>query len=351
MDSGFSINGRYVGKNARPYIIAELSANHNGKLEDALRIVEAAKDAGVDAVKLQTYKPDTITLDSDADDFRIKEGLWKGQTLYQLYEHAHLPWEWHGPLFQHAKTLGITIFSSPFDFTAVDLLEELGCPAYKIASFELVDIPLIEYVAQTGKPMIMSTGMASQLDIMEAVVTARRAGCDDLCLLHCTSGYPTPPNESDLYTIQSLSDRYGLVTGLSDHTLEPAVPIAAVALGARVIEKHFTLRRSRGGPDAEFSLEPEEMSRLVHDCAVAWEALGSVRDKPRESEQAQSPMRRSLYITRDLQPGDVLSPENVRSVRPGYGLPTRHYREVLGCRVNKALPRGTALKWEFIDKP
>ena len=270
------INGREISGSQPPYIIAELSANHNGHLETAMRIIEEAVKAGADAVKLQTYRPDTITLDSDADEFRIKGGLWDGRTLYELYEEAHMPWEWHKPLFEHARKLGITIFSSPFDTTAVDLLEELGAPAYKIASFEAVDLPLIQYVARTGKPMIISTGMADADEIREAIDAAQSAGCSQLAILHCVSGYPAPAEDYNLRTVVEMQERFGLVTGLSDHTLDNTTAIASVVLGASLIEKHFTLDRHGGGPDDSFSLEPADLANLCRDSKTAWKSLGTV---------------------------------------------------------------------------
>lgn len=343
------IDGRLLGTNHPPYIVAELSANHNGRLERALEIIDAIAESGADAVKLQTYTPDTMTLDIKQGDFQLKEGPWAGYSLYELYSWAQTPWEWHETLFRRARENGLTAFSTPFDATAVDFLEQFDPPAYKIASFELVDLPLIEYVASKGRPIIMSTGMASSVEVMEAVVTARRCGCADLCLLHCTSGYPTPAEEMDLRTLIGIPDRYGALPGLSDHTLEMAVPVAAVALGACLIEKHVTLRRSDGGPDAEFSLEPEELQTLVHHSRTAWSALGQDRQEARHSEATQYSLRRSLYVSQDMQAGDVLSPGNLRSIRPGYGLAPRYYKEVLGHRVLRDVPRGTPLVWDLLE--
>lgn len=343
------INGREIGPEQPPYIIAELSANHNGNIETALRIIEEAKKSGVDAIKLQTYRPDTITLDSDLPDFQITEGLWKGRTLYELYEWAHTPWEWHQSLFEHARKLGITIFSSPFDTTAVDLLEELGAPAYKIASFEAIDLPLIEYVARTGKPMIISTGMADAEEIQEAIDAAKGAGCRELAILQCVSGYPAPAEDYNLRTIPDMIDRFGLVTGLSDHTLDNTTAITSVALGASIIEKHFTLDRNGGGPDDSFSLEPKELTALCRDSKTAWQALGKVDYGRKSSEQGNVQFRRSLYFIKDMQPGDVVTSESVRSVRPGYGLPPKEYSSILGKRVICNVSAHQAVTYDLLE--
>lgn len=343
-----SINGREIGPTHSPYIIAELSANHNGDIDKAFRLIEEAQKAGADAVKMQTYRPDTITLDSDLPDFQITEGLWAGRTLYELYEWAHTPWEWHKPLFDYARKLGITIFSSPFDTTAVDLLEDLGAPAYKIASFEAVDLPLIEYVARTGKPMIISTGMADAEEIQEAIDTACGAGCEQLAILHCVSGYPAPPEDYNLRTIPDMIDRYGLTTGLSDHTIDNTTAITSVALGASLIEKHFTLDRRGGGPDDSFSLEPAELAALCSDAKTAWQALGKIDYGRKASEQSNVKFRRSLYFVRDLKKGDVITGEVVKSVRPGYGLEPKHLTELIGRRVTSDAPRGTPVAWESL---
>lgn len=324
------IAGRPIGPDHSPYVIAELSANHNGKLEIALRIIEEAKKAGADAVKLQTYKPDTITLNCDSEDFKIRGGLWDGRTLYELYEEAHMPWDWHKPLFDRARQLGITIFSSPFDNTAIDLLEDLNAPAYKIASFEAVDLPLIKYAASTGKPMIISTGMADAQEIQEAIDAAREGGCKQLAVLHCVSGYPAPAEDYNLRTIPDMIERFGLVTGLSDHTLDNTTAITSVAMGASIIEKHFTLDRSGGGPDDSFSLEPAELAALCQGAKTAWSALGFVDYGRKSSEQSNVKFRRSLYFVKDMKAGEVITENCVRSVRPGFGLPPKFMNEILG---------------------
>lgn len=337
-----SIAGRRIAADAAPYIIAEMSANHNGRLETALRIIEEAKKAGAGAVKLQSYTADTITLDSDSEEFQIHGGLWDGKTLYQLYQEAHMPWEWHKPLFEHARQLGITIFSSPFDNTAVDLLEELNAPAYKIASFEAVDLPLIKYVASTRKPMIISTGMADAEEIQEAIDAAREGGCKELAILHCVSGYPAPAEDYNLRTIQDMIQRFGLVTGLSDHTLDNSTAVASVALGASIIEKHFTLDRNGGGPDDSFSLEPQELTALCRDSKTAWQALGSVDYGRKSSEQGNVKFRRSLYFIKDMKAGEIVTQDCIRSVRPGFGAPPKEYSHIIGkctlCNVYANTP-------------
>lgn len=333
MSNKISINGRKIGQDMPPYIIAEMSANHNGNIETAFKIIEEARKAGADAVKLQTYRPDTITLNCDSEDFQIHGGLWDGRTLYELYEWAHTPWEWHKPLFEHARSLDITIFSSPFDNTAVDLLEDLNAPAYKIASFEAIDLPLIKYVASTGKPMIISTGMADAKEIQEAIDAAREGGCKELAILHCVSGYPAPAEDYNLRTIPDMTQRYGLVIGLSDHTLDNTTAIASVALGASIIEKHFTLDRNGGGPDDSFSLEPNELADLCRGGKIAWQALGKVDYGRKSSEQGNVKFRRSLYFVKDMKAGDTITADSVRSVRPGYGLPPRYLDTILGRKV------------------
>lgn len=337
-----SIAGRRIADDAPPYIIAELSANHNGSLDTALRIVEEAKKAGADAVKLQTYTADTITLNSEAEDFQIKGGLWDGKSLYQLYQEAHMPWDWHKPLFDRARELEIPIFSSPFDTTAVDLLEDLNAPAYKIASFEAVDLPLIKYVATTGKPMIISTGMADDEEIQEAIDAARSGGCKELAILHCVSGYPAPAADYNLKTIADMRQRFGLVTGLSDHTLDNTTAIASVVLGANLIEKHFTLDRNGGGPDDSFSLEPADLADLCRDSKTAWQAIGDVNYGRKSSEQSNAQFRRSLYFVKNIEQGDIITPDAVRSVRPGYGVPPKMLEDIVGKvairRIEKYTP-------------
>jgi N-acetylneuraminate synthase len=343
-----TIAGRRIGPDAPPYLIAELSANHNGSLDTALRIVDAAHRAGAAAVKLQTYRPDTITLDCDDETFRIHGGLWDGRTLHELYREAHMPWEWHQPLFDRARSLGITIFSSPFDPTAVDLLERLGAPAYKIASFEAVDLPLIRYVARTGKPMIISTGMADAQEIGEALEAARSGGCDEIALLHCVSGYPAPAADYNLRTIADLQQRFGVVIGLSDHTLDNATAVASVALGAAIIEKHFTLDRDAGGPDDSFSLEPPELAALCRDSLTAWQALGRVDYGRKSSEQGNAKFRRSLYFVKALKAGDRVTQDAVRSVRPGFGLAPKHLDQVIGRTLVRDVDFATPVSWDVL---
>lgn len=344
-----TIDGRAIGPKHAPYVIAELSANHNGSLDTALRIIAEAKATGADAIKLQTYRPDTITLKSDAAEFQINDGLWAGHTLYDLYEWAHTPWDWHKPLFDRARELGITMFSSPFDFTAVDLLEDLNAPAYKIASFEAVDLPLIRYVASTGKPMIISTGMADADEIGEAIEAARSAGCKELVVLHCVSGYPAPAADYNLLTMPDMAQRFGVLTGLSDHTLDNTTAIASVALGGCVIEKHFTLDRSGGGPDDSFSLEPAEFKALVDGARTAWQAMGQVDYGRKSSETGNVKFRRSLYFVQDIPAGGVITADAVRSVRPGYGAAPKHLDAIIGRHVVDAVAANTPVKLDNLS--
>ncbi len=343
------IGERQIGNEAQVYIVAEMSANHNQDFEQAVRILHAAKEAGADAVKLQTYTPDTMTISCDNEHFQIGEGtIWEGRNLYDLYGEAYTPWDWQPKLKEITERLGLDLFSTPFDHTAVDFLEQMDIPAYKIASFEIVDLPLLRRVAQTGKPIIMSTGMATLAEIDEAVRTVREAGCEQLALLKCTSAYPAPPEEMNLRTIPHLAQAFGVPVGLSDHTLGIAVPVAAVALGACIVEKHFTLSRDVPGPDSAFSLEPHEFKAMVEAIRVAEKALGEVRYEVTEREAASRVFRRSLFVVRDVKAGEVFTEENVRSIRPGYGLHTRYLDEVLGRRAARDIERGTPLRWKLV---
>ena len=344
------IGERGIGPGHRPYLIAEMSGNHNHSLDRALEIVDAAAMAGADAIKLQTYTADTMTLDVDAPGFVIEDrnSLWSGRRLHDLYAEAHTPWEWHRPIMDRAKTHGLHCFSSPFDDTAVDFLESLDVPAYKIASFECTDLPLVRRVASTGKPMIISTGMATLAEIDETVRTARAAGCGPLILLKCTSTYPATPQNTNISTIPHLRQMFGCEVGLSDHTMGVGVSIAAVALGATVIEKHFTLARADGGVDSTFSMEPAEFKSLVIESERAWQGLGAIHYGPVEQEKASLQFRRSLYIAKDVAAGELLTPQNVRIIRPGFGLAPRHYDLVLGRRARKAMKRGEPLTWEAL---
>ena len=345
----FSIAGRPIGPDHAPYVIAEMSANHDGSLDRALAIIAAARQAGADAVKLQTYRPDTITLDGDSDDFMVRGGLWHGRTLHDLYQQAHMPWHWHAPLFAQARRLGITIFSSPFDNTAVDLLESLDAPAYKIASFEAVDLPLIRYVAGTGKPMIISTGMADADEIQQAIDAAHDGGCRQLAILQCVSGYPAPAADYNLRKLPDMARRFGLTTGLSDHTLDNTTAIASVALGACIIEKHFTLDRNGGGPDDSFSIEPAELAALCRSARTAWSALGRVDYGLKSSELGNVQFRRSLYFVKALKAGQVITADAVRSVRPGFGAAPKHLAAVLGCRVKADTGANTPVRLDQLD--
>ena len=345
-----TIVGKKIGLNHLPFIIAEMSGNHNQSLERALEIVEAAAKIGAHALKIQTYTPDTMTLDLDEREFHISDpkSLWAGTSLYKLYGEAYTPWEWHKPIFDRAKELGMIAFSSPFDDTSVDFLEKLDVPCYKIASFENTDLPLIRRVAATGKPLIISTGMASIAELDETVKAAREAGCKDLVLLKCTSTYPATADNTNILTIPHMRELFGCEVGLSDHTMGLGVSVASVALGATVIEKHFTLNRADGGVDSTFSMEPAEMAQLVLETERAWQAMGQISYGATEAEKKSIVFRRSLYIVKDLKAGDVLTKDNVRAIRPGLGLATKYLDVVLGKSVGIDVKRGTALTWELV---
>ncbi len=346
----FEINDRKIGPDYPAYIIAELSANHNGSLERALKTIDAAKRCGANAIKLQTYTADTMTIDCDRPDFMVKGGLWDGFKLYDLYKWAQTPFEWHQAMFEHARKIGITVFSTPFDESAVDLLERLDAPAYKIASFENTDLPLIRYVAKTGKPMIMSTGMATEAEIAEAVDAARGAGCKNLVLLHCISSYPAPMDQANIRQMPELARRFQTIPGLSDHTIGTTASVAAVALGACVIEKHFTLSRADKGPDSEFSIEPDELKRLCKDTHDAWQALGQVGYQRQSAEEGSKVFRRSVYFVRDLPAGAVVGVGDIRRIRPGMGLPPKYFDSLIGRRLKSGVTRGTATSWELFDE-
>lgn len=350
-DLVLSFGDRQVGAAHPPLIIAEMSGNHNQSLDRALAIVEAAAAAGAHALKLQTYTADTMTLDLAEGAFYIEdpESLWQGSSLHKLYQQAYTPWEWHRPIFDRCRELGLLAFSTPFDASAVDFLEELGVPGYKIASFENIDLPLIRKVAATGKPMIMSTGMATVAELDEAVRTAREAGARDLVLLKCTSTYPASPASSNLLTIPHMRQLFGCQVGLSDHTLGVGVAVASVALGATVIEKHFTLDRAEGGVDAAFSLEPAELASLVTETERAWQALGRIQYGPTEKERASLRFRRSLYVAEDMRAGEVFTAQNLRAIRPGFGLPPRYYETLMGLAVGRDVKRGTPVSWELLS--
>lgn len=344
------IGGLRVGPDAPPMVIAEMSANHLGSLEKALNLVEEAKKAGAHALKLQTYTADTMTLDLKEGEFSVRDpkSLWNGKTLYELYREAATPWEWHAPIFERCKKLGLIAFSSPFDASAVEFLEKLNVPCYKIASFENTDIPLIRRVAATGKPVILSTGMATLEELKESVAEARRAGCRDIILLKCTSVYPADPQEANVLTIPDMREKLDCLVGVSDHTMGIGVALAAVAMGAVVIEKHFALSRAEAGVDTAFSMEPAEMKQLVEESRKAWESLGKVNYSPTEKEKASLVFRRSLYVVRDMKKGEKITAENVRAIRPGLGLPPKHYDAVLGKATVRELKKGTPLAWEMI---
>jgi pseudaminic acid synthase len=350
MSNSIRIEADRVGPEHPPYIIAEMSGNHNQSLERALEIVEAAAKAGAHAIKLQTYTAETMTLDIDHGAFSVSDttSLWKGKSLYNLYKEAHTPWEWHRPIFERAKSLGITAFSTPFDETAVNFLEGLDVPCYKIASFENTDLPLIRMVAATGKPLIISTGMATVAELDESVHAARQAGCKELILLKCTSNYPATPEDSNIQTIPHLRELFHCQVGLSDHTLGMGVAVASVALGATVVEKHFTLRRADGGVDAAFSMESSEMTALVEETRRAWQSLGRIAYGPTEAEKKSLVFRRSLYIVKDMGAGETLTRDNLRAIRPGLGLPPRYLEGLLGKRVRSAVKRGTPMAWDLL---
>jgi len=345
------IAGRSIGIDSPPFVIAEMSGNHNQSIERALQIVDAAADCGVHALKLQTYTADTMTLDIDNEEFLIsdRKSLWSGTSLYKLYEQAHTPWEWHERIFARARERGLIVFSTPFDNTAVDFLESLNVPCYKIASFENTDLPLIRRVAETGKPVIISTGMATIAELDEAVRAAREAGCEELVLLKCTSTYPATPDSTNILTIPHMRNLFNCEIGLSDHTMGVGIAVASVALGATVVEKHFTLRRADGGVDSAFSMEPAEMAQLVIEAERAWLGLGSVSYGPTALELDSLQFRRSLYVVQDVKAGDVLTVENLRCVRPGKGLEPKYYELLLGRRVRKDIKRGTPMKWQLVE--
>ncbi len=348
MDTTINIGGRKIGGGNEPFVIAEMSANHLGRLDRAMEIVQAAADAGAHALKLQTYTADTLTIESARPEFQIHGGPWDGHSLHSLYRQAYTPWEWHAPIFQKAQELGMLAFSSPFDLSAVNYLEDLDVPAYKIASFELVDHGLIEACAKTGKPIIMSTGLASPQDIVDAVAVAKNHGDGGVVVLHCLSGYPAPVSEFNLRRLQALRALTGACVGISDHSLGTTIPVAATALGACVIEKHLTLKRSDGGPDAAFSLEPDEFASMVRETRTVWEAMGTGEPSRAESEVASRSYRRSLYIVRDVARGEPLTRENTRSIRPSLGLAPKHLPDVLGRCALRPLAKGTPLAWELV---
>ena len=343
------ISGRKIGQKEKPFIIAELSANHNGSIESALKTIKKAKECGADAIKIQTYSADTMTIDCNEKDFIIKGGLWDGYNLYELYKLAETPFSWHKRLFEYAKEIGIILFSTPFDETAVDLLETLNTPAYKIASFELCDLPLIKYIAEKGKPIIMSTGLSSESEINDALKTARNNGCKDIILLHCISSYPAPAEESNLLQIKELSRRYELPIGLSDHTLGTTVALTSIALGACVIEKHFILDRSEKGPDSDFSIEPIELKSLCNQAEIAWKSLGKASFKIQKSEKDNMVFRRSIYFIKDLPKGHILKKDDIKRIRPGKGLPPKMFDFIIGKRLKKDVKRGQATSMDLFD--
>jgi len=342
------IDNRLVGEGYPPYIIAELSANHNGSIQRAKESITEAKNIGASAVKIQTYTADTMTIDCNRDDFIIKGGLWDGYQLYDLYREAETPYEWHEELFAHANNLGITIFSSPFDETAVDLLEDLNAPAYKIASFELTDLPLITYVAKTKKPILMSTGMASEEEIDEALTAARNGGCEEILLFHCISSYPAPIKEANLKQMLHLKNKFNVAIGLSDHTIGNTAAIAAIAMGASAIEKHFTISRKDKGPDSDFSIEPAELKELISEANDVWSGLGSSSFKRSAAEQESKAFRRSLYFVKDLKSGHVITKDDIRRIRPGYGLPPKYFDDIIGATLSNDVHRGQPVDWKAV---
>ena len=344
------IDGRKIGSEHPPYMVAELSANHNGKLQQALDTITKAKACGADAVKLQTYTADTMTIDSDHEDFCIQGGLWDGYKLYDLYKEAETPFEWHKTMFDHARKIGITCFSTPFDETAVNLLEDLNVSAYKVASFEATDLPLIKYIASTRKPLIMSTGMANLEEIEEMVATAREAGCKDMVVLHCLSSYPAPIEQSNLLTIPDLSKRLGVQVGLSDHTVTNTASVVATSLGATLIEKHFILNRSDKGPDSEFSIEPSELELLCMEVKDAWTSLGVAGYERKPAEELNIKFRRSVYFVKDIKSGEIIQPEHIRRIRPGFGLMPKFEEQMIGKTVKQDIKRGTATSWELFNE-
>ena len=344
------IDGRKIGPEHPLYMVAELSANHNGKLQKALDTITKAKSCGADAVKLQTYTADTMTIDSDHEDFCIQGGLWDGYKLYDLYKEAETPFEWHKTMFDHARKIGITCFSTPFDETAVNLLEDLNVSAYKVASFEATDLPLIKYIASTRKPLIMSTGMANLEEIEEMVATAREAGCKDMVVLHCLSSYPAPIEQSNLLTIPDLSKRLGVQVGLSDHTVTNTASVVATSLGATLIEKHFILNRSDKGPDSEFSIEPSELELLCMDVKDAWTSLGVAGYERKPAEELNIKFRRSVYFVKDIKSGEIIQPEHIRRIRPGFGLMPKFEEQIIGKTVKQDIKRGTATSWELFNE-
>lgn len=351
MNKTIKIGDKLIGYGQPAYIIAEMSANHLQDFERAKKIILAAKEAGADAIKLQSYRPDTITIDCRGEEFMATKGsLWEGQNLFQLYEAAYMPWEWHQGLFDYAREIGIEIFSSPFDFSAVDLLEELRAPVYKIASYEILDIPLIKKCARTGKPIILSTGIATLADIERAIAACKTEGNDQIAILKCVSQYPTPYPDLNLRTIPHMAETFDCVTGLSDHSMGSAVDVAAVALGACIIEKHMTLRRSDGGADGTFSMEPEEFAQMVTDVHNIEQSLGKVTYELTEVQKRGKKNARSLYVVEDIKAGDIFTEINLRSIRPGRGLPTWYYEDILGKKASVDIARGTAMKWEYIEK-